>query len=383
MIIDNASPSNVVSAFGLVWPDALRIRGSVIRIAFPPVFIMTGYGVGIAFLIKSHPEYAISLTVMSLISLVLSLLLVFRTNSAYDRYWEGRKIWQDLKVSSRNLIRSFWVSVMENSIEDSVMKRQAMKNVAAFAISVKHYLRGEDGLDYADYDGLLSPEFRLQYTSRNNAYNYGAIPASGSNSPEMVVSHGSHLHIQQTAEGWERSADTPLPSQVLYELQKFCEHIQDNHLIHVQFYASLLTSINTLGTLVGSCERIVSTPIPLAYRIHLHHALYLYLLVLPWALDFKSVAKTIVIQFVVSFMMIGIDCISREIQNPFGYDANDLPLDNYCESVLIELSYALRHRAPKALDIAEDTMSNSVDISKTGGGAAPPGALATAGTGSS
>ncbi|KAJ2382245.1 hypothetical protein GGI05_005715, partial [Coemansia sp. RSA 2603] len=239
MIIDNANPSNVVSAFGLVWPDALRIRGSVIRIAFPPVFLMTGYGVGIAFLIKSHPEYAISLTVMSLISLVLSLLLVFRTNSAYDRYWEGRKIWQDLKVNSRNLIRSFWVSVAENSIEDSVLKRQAMKNVAAFTISVKHYLRGEDGLDYADYDGLMSPEFRLQYASRSNAYNYGAIPASGSNSPEMVVSHGSHLHIQQTAEGWERSGDTPLPSQILYELQKYCEYIQDNHLIHVQFYASL------------------------------------------------------------------------------------------------------------------------------------------------
>ncbi|KAJ1841539.1 hypothetical protein LPJ57_010275, partial [Coemansia sp. RSA 486] len=123
MIIDTASPSNVVSAFGLVWPDALRLNGSVIRIAFPPVLLMTGYGVGIAFLIKAHPEYAISLTVMSLISLVLSLLLVFRTNSAYDRYWEGRKIWQDLKVSSRNLIRSIWVTVMEKSMDDCTLKR--------------------------------------------------------------------------------------------------------------------------------------------------------------------------------------------------------------------------------------------------------------------
>ncbi|KAJ2601569.1 hypothetical protein H4R99_002954 [Coemansia sp. RSA 1722] len=379
MIIDTANPSNVVSAFGLVWPDALRLNGSVIRIAFPPVLFMTGYGVGIAFLIKAHPEYAISLTVMSLISLVLSLLLVFRTNSAYDRYWEGRKIWQDLKVSSRNLIRSIWVTVMEKSMDDCTLKRQSLKNIAAFVISVKHYLRGEDGLEYADYDGLLAPEFRLQFTSRSAVGNYGSIPASGNNSPEPAPGNGLLYQAQQIPEGWERSGETSLPSQLLYELQKFAEHIQDNHLIHVQYYASLLTSINSLATLVGSCERILSTPIPLAYRIHLHHALYLYLLVLPWALDFKSVPKTVVIQFVVSFMMIGIDCISREIQNPFGYDANDLPLDDYCESILIELNFALNNRAPKAIIVEEeeDTMQNSIVVTKVGGGPAPQGAMAT------
>ncbi|KAJ2737563.1 hypothetical protein GGI20_006414, partial [Coemansia sp. BCRC 34301] len=161
MIIDNARPSNVVKAFGLVYPDVLRIRGSVIRISFPPVFLMTAYGVGIAFLVREYPGLSINITALSLVSLVLSLMLVFRTNSAYDRFWEGRRTWQDLKVSSKSLIRSLWVGVAEMSIEDSVHKRQAMKNVAAFAIAVKHYLRDEDGLEYADYDGLLSPEFRL------------------------------------------------------------------------------------------------------------------------------------------------------------------------------------------------------------------------------
>ncbi|KAJ2601568.1 hypothetical protein H4R99_002953, partial [Coemansia sp. RSA 1722] len=87
--------------------------------------------------------------------------------------------------------------------------------------------------------------------------------------------------------------------------------------------------------------------------------LYLYLLVLPWAVDYESVPKTVVIQFVVSFMMISIDCISREIQNSFGYDANDLPLDDYCESILIGLNFALNYRMPKALDTGEGTMQNS------------------------
>ncbi|KAJ1962802.1 hypothetical protein GGI12_002426 [Dipsacomyces acuminosporus] len=327
---------------------------------------MTAYGVGVAFLTNHFKGTVISMSVMSFVSLVLSLLLVFRTNSAYDRYWEGRKIWQDLKVSSRNLIRSYWCGVTELSIEDSVQKRQALKNVAAFVISVKHYLRGEDGIEYSDYDGLLSPEFRLQFATRKSAYNYGAIPNTGNNSPELSAGAGGSslaispaFHAQQANEGWERPHETPLPSQLLYELQKFNEYITDHKLIHVQFYANLLTVTNSLGTLLGGCERILSTPIPLAYRIHLTHTLYLYLLVLPWSLGSMGLAKTIILQFIISFMLIGIDSISREIQNPFGYDANDLPLDAYCESILTELSFALHRRSPKSLESTEDTLAIS------------------------
>ncbi|KAJ1949119.1 hypothetical protein EC988_004900 [Linderina pennispora] len=373
MIIDTANPSNVVSGWGFEWPDALRLRGSVIRISFIYVAAMTGYGVGIAFLIQHHRDLAINMSVMSFVSLVLSLLLVFRTNSAYDRYWEGRKIWQDLKVTSRNLIRNLWCGVLENSIEDSVQKRQALKSVAAFVISVKHYLRGEDGVDYADYDGLLSPEFRLLLATNNNAYSYGAIGA-GNNSPvggsrTGLAATSPTFHAQRLTEGWERRGEVPLPSLLLFEMQKFGEYIMDNKLCHVPFYASMLATINTLSASLGGCERILSTPIPLAYRIHLTHTLYLYLLVLPWSLgSMGSLWKTIVLQFIISFMLIGIDSISREIQNPFGYDANDLPLDAYCDNILLELNSALNHNSPKALVSNEDTLSNrNVAI---GGGAA-------------
>ncbi|KAJ2448338.1 hypothetical protein GGF42_005141 [Coemansia sp. RSA 2424] len=384
MIIDSARPTNVVKAFGLVYPDVLRLRGSVIRISFPPVLLMTGYGVGIAFLVREYPGLTINIAVLSLVSLVLSLLLVFRTNSAYDRFWEGRRTWQDLKVSSKSLIRSLWVGVAEMSIEDSVHKRQAMKNIAAFAISVKHYLRGEDGIEYADYDGLLSPEFRLQYATRSTAYNYGSIPgdANATRSSAAAAPNGSPVYFaQRVNEGWERSDDTPLPSQLLFELQKFVEYIQDNKLIHVQFYASLLNNVNGLASLLGVCERILSTPIPLAYRVHLNHGLYLYLLTLPFALGSMGIAKTVIVQFIVSFLMIGIDSISREIQNPFGLDANDLPLDSYCDSILVELSYALQRRAPKSLEALEDTLSqrpadNKATVTASASGIAVASAIA-------
>ncbi|KAJ2708787.1 hypothetical protein H4R19_004575, partial [Coemansia spiralis] len=145
MLIDSAVPRNRVHAVWLTWPDALRIRGSVIRLSFPPVLLMTGYGVGIAFLIRAHPKLAVNLSIMTPVAVVLSLLLVFRTNSAYDRFWEGRKLWQDLKVTSRNLVRSLWCGVAEKTPEDLQRKRQALKDAVAFVIAIKHYLRGEDG----------------------------------------------------------------------------------------------------------------------------------------------------------------------------------------------------------------------------------------------
>ncbi|KAJ2160867.1 hypothetical protein GGF46_001924 [Coemansia sp. RSA 552] len=357
MLIDSVRPSNRVTAFGLVWPDALRYRGSVIRISFPGVLVMTGYGVGIAFLIDQYPGLAIQLTIMTPVAVVLSLLLVFRTNSAYDRYWEGRKIWQNLKVNSRNLIRNMWCGVREKTVEDGVQKRQALKNLAALLIAIKHYIRGEDGLDYADYDGLLSPEFRMQVLARSSGYGYGSIGGPRGSSTAEAAGN-SEINIQPTNDGWERNSEVPLPLQVLYEIQQFNEYAMDSGLVHGQLYMNMINSINALCVLLGACERIISTPIPLAYHIHLHHCLYLYLLILPWTTGAMGLAKCIILQFVISFMMLGIDAVSREIQNPFGYDANDLPLDNFCESLLVELSYALNHRAPKALDIGEPSMSN-------------------------
>ncbi|KAJ2782499.1 hypothetical protein H4R18_002251 [Coemansia javaensis] len=378
MLIDSAAPSNRVSAFGLAWPSALRIRGSVIRLSFPPVVVMTGYGVGIAFLIRKYEHLAVNISIMTPVAVVLSLLMVFRTNSAYDRYWEGRKIWQDLKVSARNLLRNLWCGVPDKTDEDRAMRRQAFKDIVALVISIKHYLRDEDGLDYADYDGLLSPEFRMRVLARGNGTStYGAICENGRgghNSPEQGAS-GSHASLriqqqqqQQRAEGWERPGQAPLPTLILYEIQKYLEYTHTHGVITAQLYVNVLQQVNVLSGLLGACERILSTPIPLAYHIHLHHSLYLYLLLLPWALGSMGLAKTIILQAVISFMMIGIDAISREIQNPFGYDQNDLPLDDLCEALLVDLNHALACHAHTDAKPGDDTLScNAASCSAAAG----------------
>ncbi|KAJ2750389.1 hypothetical protein IWQ56_007045, partial [Coemansia nantahalensis] len=194
MLIGTIKPRNRVHAVWLTWPDALHIRGSVIRISFPPVLVMTGYGVGIAFLIRDHPKLAVNLSIMTPVAVVLSLLLVFRTNSAYDRFWEGRKLWQDLMVTSRNLVRSVWCSVADKTAEDRQHKRQALKDVVAFVIAIKHYLRGEEGIEHADFEGLLSPELRVRMVSNGVMGDYGALDDNGAgrNSPaQRATSHAS------------------------------------------------------------------------------------------------------------------------------------------------------------------------------------------------
>lgn len=355
MRIDTVYPTNEARAYGFTWPDALRLRGSIIRISFPMVLAMTLYGIAVEYLLQKYPEMAINLSVLSLVSLVLSLLLVFRTNSAYDRFWEGRKLWQDLKAHSRNLIRTIWTGVAENSVEDQARKQEALKYIAAFIVSVKHYLRGHDGVGHADYDELLSPTFKLQYSAQDSPGSYGAIAGAGISSPEMSGLRLAGSRVEDNSFGC--NGQLPLPIHILYELQKFIENAQDNRQVHAQLYSNILSGLNSLSTLLGGCERILSTPIPLAYRIHLHHALYLYLLVLPWSLGSMSLGKASIIQFVIAFMMIGIDSISREIQNPFGYDSNDLPLGDYCNTVVIELQHALSRRGPKSYVGADDTLT--------------------------
>ncbi|NET15127.1 MAG: hypothetical protein F6K08_21000, partial [Okeania sp. SIO1H6] len=86
-----------------------------------------------------------------------------------------------------------------------------------------------------------------------------------------------------------------------------------------------------------SCERIVNTPIPLAYAIHLKHLLFLYCFALPFQLVAELSWITIPATGVISFALLGIEAIGLEIENPFGYDPNDLPLDNMCNRLLWDI----------------------------------------------
>lgn len=223
-------------------------------------------------------------------TLVLSLLLVFRTNSANDRFWEGRKLWGTIVNTVRNLAWQIWVNIQEVTPDDKEEKIYTLKLLTVFAIVTKNHLRGEIG------------EEEIK--------------------PFLSTTHYHQLISSQH-----------LPLQVAAYLGEYLyQESQKNNLNPYQL-SSMQELINLLMDMVGGCERILNTPIPYSYSIHLRQLLFLYCVLLPFQCIESLGWNTIPFVTIVSYILYGIEAIALEIENPFGTDPNDLPLDQMCQNV--------------------------------------------------
>ncbi len=224
-------------------------------------------------------------------SLVLGLLLVFRTNTAYDRFWEGRKSWGRIVNASRNLVRQILVAVQTHSDQEQEQQRQIIRLVAGFAIATKQQLRGEALLKF-EFDGVLTDhQFDL---------------LRGVNHPPLEIAVWVDDYLQQ-----QRHQGNLDPFQI----------------------NSLMALMRELVDALGACERILKTPVPLAYSIHLKQLLLIYCLALPFTLVSTLGWLTSVATALVSFTMLGIEAIALDIENPFGRDRHDLPLEAICATI--------------------------------------------------
>jgi ion channel-forming bestrophin family protein len=218
-------------------------------------------------------------------SVVLGLLLVFRTNTAYERYWEGRKLWGSLVNTIRNLSRQIWVVVTAETRQDRRGKINALKLLLAFAIATKLHLQKDP--DQQQLIALLTPE------------QFEELPQI--NHPPLKIAFWLEDYLQQQYQGGK---------------------------IHILQLTYLDQLVDELVISLGGCERIIKTPIPLAYAIHLKQLLLLYCLLLPFQLVAATHLWTGLIVGLISFTLFGVEEIGIEIENPFGSDLNDLPLDS-------------------------------------------------------
>lgn len=270
---------------------AVQLRGSVVPAILPRVLLCGGFGLGIS--IAKFLNLSVSFPSLSTVvpSVVLGLLLVFRTNTAYERFWEGRKLWGALVNDTRNLARQIWISVQEAQPHDRPAKIAALRLLVAFAVTTKLHLRHE-----AVNQELVALMPEAQFNKLKMMHN-----------PPLEVAFwiGDFLQAQ-------------------YQ----CDRIDAYQLNAMQ---ELLNSmVNTLG----GCERILKTPIPLAYAIHLKQLLLIYCLLLPFQIVDGLEWWTGPVVALISFTVFGIEEIGLEIENPFGHDANDLPLDKICATML-------------------------------------------------
>ena len=194
----------------------------------------------------------------------LALLLVFRTNTANDRYWEGRKLWGSIVNAARNLDRK------------------------ARSLLVEHRPLAEAVIDFC-----WATRARLG----------GTIPTAAT----ALAAAARMTDLVTTAQRGGAITDVQ--------------------------QAMLDRDVSMLVDCLGGCERIALTPLPFAYVVHLRRALLLYCGTLPFVLVETFGVYTIPATLFVSYILLGIEEIGMEIENPFGNAPNHLQIDRICTSL--------------------------------------------------
>jgi len=262
------------------------IRGSLLREISARVTLCMVWTIAV---VTAHHFWAplqISSLLHSLVGLALGLLLVFRTNASYDRFWEGRKLWGGIVNETRNLVRGAVVLLRgERDLLEEITRWTAI-----FPYAAARGLRGQPGLGPLTA-GLPADEIAAVDQSQHAA---------------LAVS------VRMT-DALNRARQRGAISDIVY--------------------TALDQNTQLLVDYLGGCERIRKTPLPFAYVVHLRRALVLYCYTLPFALVSTYGWYTILDVLIVSYVFFGIEEIGVEIEGPFGHDDNDLPLDDICETI--------------------------------------------------
>ncbi|MBL6875578.1 MAG: hypothetical protein ISR01_02200 [Chitinophagales bacterium] len=239
-------------------------------------------------------HFEISTTFHTVLGLVLGLLLVFRTNSAYDRWWEGRKQLGALVNTTRNL--ALKVKTYAQGANPS-LSEETLTLIYAFAFSMKEHLREED------FSSIFQ-EIPAAFLSDFKKFNHK-------------------------------------PNFVLGKIAKNLHQLFSEGTINGEQLIILEKEANALINILGACERIKNTPIPMAYALHLKRVLLIYALTLPFGFVGQLGWVAIPMVLIVFYTMVGIELIGEEIEDPFGLDENDLPVNELCNKIkanILEIS---------------------------------------------
>jgi putative membrane protein len=294
---------------------------------------------------------------LTVLGFVVGLALSFRSSTAYERYNEGRKYWSQLTFVSQNLARLIWIHVDERhndpalGKQDLIAKISCLNMISAFAVALKHKLRFEPYMHYDDLKHLVGhldtyakaadvPEPRRRQNPLKTAGQFLGVSMAESNPRKLL-----------------KRSPVPLgnlPLEVLSHLSSYMKHIYDNGTFKVSIYQTQsLNAITTMNDVLTGTDRILNTPLPIAYSIAISQITWVYILLLPFQL-YKSLGWiTIPASVFAAYIILGIALIGREIENPFGDDVNDLPLDAFCEQIRKDVDIIMSKVAPVFSNIAD------------------------------
>jgi putative membrane protein len=271
------------------WTEALAIGGSALPMILPRALL---FGLFALAATAVHfdarmPDLNIELTPYEVIGGVLSILLALRTNAGYERWWEGRKLWGDLVNRSRNLA----ISALSYGPDDPAWRERLVRRTAAFAHAARQSLRDD-----------RAPEALVRLIGPDEAARI------------LAADH--------------------MPSAVSGLIGESLREARDR--LELDDYAFLRIDPERITLIddIGGCERILKTPVPLAYRVEIRRLLIAFIGASPFALLARIGWATPIATVLIAAPLLAIDKIGTELQDPFSKDSlNHLPLDDICATI--------------------------------------------------
>lgn len=262
-------------------------KSDTLRMLWKEILYIGAFTLLITFLVLHFFPNAVILeklfSVYQLVGFVISLLLIFRTNTAYDRWWEGRKKWGELVNDTRNVSVKIASIVKEDKDRDFFMRM-----IPNFVFAAKEHLRA----------GIIYNELELRPEERE------------------YLNNKEHKPL----------AITQLIYQRLVDLKR-------RGLMSEQEFNVLDKNCNKLMDSLGGCERIRNTPIPFSYSLFIKKFIFIYITTLPLAFVTIFGYLSALIATFVFYVFVSIEVLAEEIEDPFGKDDNDLPTDMLCDKI--------------------------------------------------
>ena len=266
----------------LVSPRGSLSHGVGARVIF---FSLVALAVGIANRLGHH-WVRLPVGLYEVSGVVIALILSFRTNTAYNRFWEGRTLWGGVVNVCRNLQRGlrFHAQLSDDEV------REVSRWIVVFAHAMRRHLRGQDEapeitrlLSAPDGERLRQAPHRPLFAAEQLSARVASLAQSGRLVPMMQQHHEA--------------------------------------------------LVATLVDYLGGCERILKTPTPLGYILLLQRCITFYIATLPLALVEELGLLCVPVTMMAAYLVLMIEGLGRELDDPFGHDPNDLPLSRICETI--------------------------------------------------
>lgn len=234
----------------------------------------------------SEGSYVKNIPIMhAMLGFVISMLLVFRTNTAYDRWWEGRKFWGQLVNSSLNLALKIATFTNAANSDAQIFFRSL---IPAYAFALHQHLR-KNGFDKDRFRNI-----------------------------EYLQDIDFQKHV---------------PNQIAKKMYEKTSHLYKQQLISGEELLFLNAEMQSFTDICGACERIKNTPIPYSYSPFIKKFIFIYIMTLPFGYVFQLGYYVVPVVAFIFYVLASLEIIAEEIEDPFGDDENDVPTDILSENI--------------------------------------------------